>query len=105
VVVTGKSGDLVSLRSVWGDPYVTSEADGRLVVFRGPTEATLFRLDKRGGSLAELIREGVAFTLVDTKTGRVIRADRGRLGVGPPEDSPPPRFVSVLGPRVGGTKY
>ena len=101
-----QNGDVVSLRGVWGDPYVTAEPDGRLVAFRGPAEATLFRLDKRGGSPADLIREGDAFALVDARSGRVIRADRGRLVSGPPEDTASTRFASVLVPRLGSAgKY
>ena len=45
-----QSGDQVVLRGIWGDPYVTVEPDGRLVAFRGPSEATVFRLDKRGAA-------------------------------------------------------
>ncbi|HWC03060.1 MAG TPA: hypothetical protein VHF87_09820 [Methylomirabilota bacterium] len=96
-----QSGDLVSLRGVWGDPYVNAEPDGRLVAFRGPAEATLFRLDKRAGSPAEVIREGDAFSLVDSRTGRAIRAERGRIIMGPPEDGAATRFASVLVPRLG----
>jgi hypothetical protein len=101
-----QDGDLVSLRGVWGDPYVTAERDGRLSAFRGPTEATLFRLEKRGGSPAELIREGDAFALVDARSGRVIRADGGRVVTGPPGDAAAARFVAVLSPRLGSAaKY
>lgn len=93
-------GDLVSLRGVWGDPYVTAEPDGRLLAYRGPSEATLFRLERRGGG-GPLIREGDAFALVDSRSGRVLRADRGRLAMGPPEDAAATRFASVLVPRIG----
>jgi len=95
-----QNGDVVSLRGVWGDPYVTVEPDGRLVAFRGPAEATLFRLDKRGGSPADLIREGDAFALVDSRSGRVIHFDRGRVVTGPPADDASTRFASVLVPRL-----
>ena len=97
---------MVSLRGVWGDPYVTVESDGRLVAFRGPAEATLFRLEKRGGSPAELIREGDGFALVDARNGKILQAERGRVTTGPAGDGPATRFASVLVPRIGaGAKY
>ncbi len=97
-------GDLVSLRGVWGDPYVTVEPDGRLLAYRGPSEAALFRLERRGGG--ELVREGDAFALVDPRSGRVLRADRGRLVMRPPEDAASTRFAAVLVPRIGtAAKY
>jgi hypothetical protein len=101
-----QNGDVVSLRGVWGDPYVTVESDGRLVAFRGPAEATLFRLEKRGGSPAELIREGDGFALVDARNGKILQAERGRVTIGPAGDGPATRFASVLVPRIGaGAKY
>ena len=96
-----QNGDVVSLRGVWGDPYVTVESDGRLLAFRGPAEATLFRLEKRGGSPAELIREGDGFALIDARNGKVLQAERGRVTTGPAGDSPGARFASVLVPRIG----
>jgi hypothetical protein len=95
-----QNGDVVSLRGVWGDPYVTVESDGRILAFRGPAEATLFRLEKRGGSPADLIREGDGFALVDSRNGRVIHAGRGRVVTGPVADGPATRFASVLVPRI-----
>lgn len=96
-----QSGDQVVLRGIWGDPYVTVEPDGRLVAFRGPSEATVFRLDKRAGSGGDLLREGDAFALVEPRTGRVVRADRPAVALGPPADTGA-RFSSVLVPRLGG---
>lgn len=101
-----QNGDVVSLRGVWGDPYVTVESDGRLLAFRGPAEATLFRLEKRGGSPAELIREGDGFALVDARSGKILQVERGRVTTGPAGDGPATRFASVLVPRIGaGAKY
>jgi hypothetical protein len=101
-----QNGDVVSLRGVWGDPYVTAEPDGRLLAFRGPAEATLFRLEKRGGSPAELIREGDGFALVDARNGKILRVERGRVTTGPAGDGAPARFASVLVPRIGAAaKY
>ncbi len=97
-----QSGDQVVLRGIWGDPYVTVEPDGRLVAFRGPSEATVFRLDKRAGSGGDLLREGDAFALVEPKTGRVVRADRPTVALGPPADTGGIRLASVLVPRLGG---
>jgi hypothetical protein len=99
-----QEGDLVSLRGRTGDPYVTVERDGRLAAFRGPSEATLFRIDKRGGSDGELIREGDAFALVEPRTGRVVSADRAGVGLAPPGDSPTTRLVSVIVPRLGDAR-
>jgi hypothetical protein len=86
---------------VWGDPYVSVESDGRLLAFRGPAEATLFRLEKRGGSPAEFVREGDGFALIDARNGKVLQAERGRVTTGPAGDSPGARFASVLVPRIG----
>jgi hypothetical protein len=99
-----QEGDLVSLRGRTGDPYVTVERDGRLAAFRGPTEATLFRIDKRGGSGGELIREGDVFALVEPRTGRVVSADRAGVGLAPPGDAPTTRLVSVIVPRLGDAR-
>jgi hypothetical protein len=96
-----QSGDQVVLRGVWGDPYVTVEPDGRLVAFRGPSEATVFRIDKRGGSGGDLLREGDAFVLVEPRSGRLVRGDRSAVTLGPPADTAAARFVSLLVPRLG----
>ena len=83
---------------------MTVERDGRLVAFRGPAEATLFRLDKRGGSAGELIREGDAFALVEPRTGRMVSVDRAGVGLAPAVDSPTTRLVSVIVPRLGDAR-
>ena len=117
-------GELVGLRQARRDARATPERrrgvaprrvggplrDGRVrraaLAFRGPAEATLFRLEKRGGSPAELIREGDGFALVDARSGKILQAERGRVTTGPAGDGPATRFASVLVPRIGaGAKY
>jgi hypothetical protein len=97
-----QTGDQVVLRGIWGDPYVAVEPDGRLTAFKGPSEATVFRLDKRAGSGGDLLREGDAFTLAEQRSGRLVRADRPVVTLGGPADAGASRFASVLVPRPGG---